>query len=145
MAQASTSRGQHFWTLKHITLLFSNTAMFTILQGVIVYAILYALWKLWRQFLIKLPLDNIPGPPSHSFLFGEIFEPLFFETAISSSIQSPGVFPQLFNINGWEFHKYIEQKCMIIFQSLPTGSWHLVDGSVIKIKAFLGVCAISFL
>jgi hypothetical protein len=91
--------------------------MFTIpFLAVIVYAILYALWKLQRQFCItKLALDNIPGPPSQSLLFGEFFEPLIFETVISSFIHFPGVFPQLFNIKGWEFHKYIEQKCMNFF------------------------------
>ena len=89
--------------------------MFTILQAVIFYAIFYALWKLQRQFFIKSALDNIPGPPSQSFLFGEFFERSIYETAILSFIPSPGVFPQLFNIKGWEFHKFIEQKCMNIF------------------------------
>lgn len=90
--------------------------MFTIfLQSVIVYVILYALWKLQRQFFTKSALDNIPGPPSQSFLFGKFFEPLIFETVVLLFIQSPGVFPQLFNIKGWEFHKHIEQECANIF------------------------------
>ena len=55
--------------------------MFAIFDVVILYAFLCVLWKLQRQFLTKLALDNIPGPPSNSFLFGEIFEPLFFETS----------------------------------------------------------------
>ncbi|KAF8809815.1 cytochrome P450 [Phlegmacium glaucopus] len=77
--------------------------MFTILlQAVIVYGISYALWRLLRQLFVNSALDNLPGPPSQSFLFG--------------------VFPQFFNIKGWEFHKEITQKY----------------GSVIKMKAFLG-------
>ena len=62
-----------FWCFNNIILLSSSTAMFTILQTVIVCAISYALWKLRRRFFIKLALDNIPGPPSQSFLFGEFF------------------------------------------------------------------------
>ncbi|KAF8807052.1 cytochrome P450 [Phlegmacium glaucopus] len=61
--------------------------MFSILLQVV---IVYALWKLLRKFFVKSALDNLPGPPSQSFLFG--------------------VFPQLFNTNAWEFHKEIAQK-----------------------------------
>jgi len=39
---------------------------------------------------LKSTLDNIPGPPSKSLLFG--------------------VFPQFFNARGWEFQKEISQK-----------------------------------
>ena len=58
--------------------------MFTI--SLIVFVILYALWKLQQQFSIKLALDNIPGPPSQSFLFGEFFGLLIFEAVILSFI-----------------------------------------------------------
>lgn len=78
---------------------FPNTAaMFTIpLQTVIVFAILYALWKLQRHFFIKLALDNIPGPPSQSFLFGEFFElVLIFESAILSFYLIFRCFPSAF-------------------------------------------------
>ena len=48
--------------------------MFTIfLQVIIVYAISSASWKLLRQFIVKSTLDNLPGPPSQSFLFGYLF------------------------------------------------------------------------
>ncbi|KAF8805234.1 cytochrome P450 [Phlegmacium glaucopus] len=61
-----------------------------LLQAIIVCATSYALWKVLRQFFFKSALDNLPGPPSQSLLFG--------------------VFPQLFNTNAWEFHKEIAQK-----------------------------------
>ena len=65
------------YTSKNIILLFSCTTMFSILiQVSIVSAILYALWKLQRQFFDKLALDDIPGPPSQSFLFGEFYRAL---------------------------------------------------------------------
>ena len=48
--------------------------MLIVLQAVILYAIAYVLWKLLlRQFFVKSALDNIPGPPSQSFLFGDFF------------------------------------------------------------------------
>ena len=50
--------------------------MFTtiFLQILAVSAILYALLKLLQRFFIQSELDNIPGPPSRSFLFGDFLE-----------------------------------------------------------------------
>lgn len=98
----------------------SSPAMFIIVvQAVIVYAISCALWKLLRRFFVSSALDNIPGPPSRSLLFGDCFESLTLTLAFVflSSIRSPGVFPQIFNIKGWEFHKEITQKCRNILIS----------------------------
>ena len=87
--------------------------MFTIL---IVCALSYALWKLLQLLSTKSALDNLPGPPSRSFLFGDlIFQNHWPSKPLLASIQSPGVFPQFFNIRGWEFHKEIAQRCMNIF------------------------------
>lgn len=48
--------------------------MFTILlRVIIVYAFSYAFWMLIRRYLINSTLDNLPGPPSQSFLFGDCF------------------------------------------------------------------------
>ncbi|KAJ3559695.1 hypothetical protein NM688_g182 [Phlebia brevispora] len=56
-----------------------------ILQTVFVFGVCWFLWRLFRPYVLKSPLDNIPGPPSPSFFKGNI--------------------PQLFNRhNGWEFH-----------------------------------------
>ena len=136
-----------FWCFNNIILLSSSTAMFTILQTVIVCAISYALWKLRRRFFIKLALDNIPGPPPQSFLFGEFFLnpwPLkppscrLFDLQVffhSFSTSKDGNFTNILNRNvSW----------WIFFNSLRAGCWRLADGSVIKIKAFLGVCAVLF-
>ena len=57
--------------------------MFTILlQVVIVFAILHVLWKLLQRFYFKSALDNIPGPPSRSFLFGDFLEFLILESGL---------------------------------------------------------------
>lgn len=91
--------------------------MFTILlQVVTVSAILHVLCKVLQRFFTKSVLDNIPGPPSQSFLFGNFLEFLILESAFLLFTASPGVFPQVFNTKGWEFHKDIMQKCMNMIQ-----------------------------
>ena len=83
-----------------------------LLQVVIVSAILHVLLKLLQRFFVKSALDNIPGPPSQSFLFGDFLESLILDFAFLLFTQSPGVFPQVFNTKGWDFHKDMAQKCM---------------------------------
>jgi hypothetical protein len=103
-------------TLKD-NLFFHSSAMLTILlQVVIVSAISHALWKLLQRFFFKSALDNIPGPPSQSFLFGDFLESLILQSALLLFTSSPGVFPQVFNPKGWDFQKDIVQKCMNMFQ-----------------------------
>ncbi|KAF5362054.1 hypothetical protein D9756_002095 [Leucocoprinus leucothites] len=46
---------------------------------------LYVTWGLFWRFLRKSPVDDLPGPPVHSWLFGNILE--------------------FFNPNGWDFHR----------------------------------------
>ena len=91
---------------------FPLSGMFNILfQVIIVYAFSFAFCKLVRRYLINSALDNLPGPPPQSFLFGDCFNSLILETAFLLSTQSPGVSPQIFNPKGLEFHKEISQKC----------------------------------
>ncbi|KAF8150633.1 cytochrome P450 [Crassisporium funariophilum] len=73
-----------------------------ILRTAALCAVSWALWRILQSFVVKSALDNLPGPPSLSLF--------------------KGVFPQVFNINAWDFHKQIAEKY----------------GSVIKIKAMLG-------
>ena len=72
--------------------------MFTILlQVAIVCAISYALWQQLRQSSFKLALNNLPGPPSQSFFFGDVllilsFKPPSYRLLISrclSTISQP--------------------------------------------------------
>ncbi|KAF9529570.1 cytochrome P450 [Crepidotus variabilis] len=50
------------------------------------YVIYWVLWKSFRRFAVKTPIDNIPGPKAKSWF---------------------GVLPQLFNRNAWAFHDEI--------------------------------------
>ena len=40
------------------------------LQAVLVCVTTYFLWKVLRTYFVKTALDNLPGPPSPSILFG---------------------------------------------------------------------------
>jgi len=49
-----------------------------LLQGIATSTIAWVLWKLFRAVFVPSSLDNIPGPPSASFVtgnFGELFHP----------------------------------------------------------------------
>lgn len=61
------------------------SAAFAALRISSVYAISWVIWKLCKRFLLKSPLDILPGPPSHSLLSGNI--------------------PQLFDFDGWKYHR----------------------------------------
>ncbi|KAI0754321.1 cytochrome P450 [Daedaleopsis nitida] len=50
-------------------------------------SILLILWRVCRRFIVTSPLDNIPGPPSPSFLYGNL--------------------PQLLVRNGWNFIQHL--------------------------------------
>ncbi|KAI0791135.1 cytochrome P450 [Abortiporus biennis] len=47
---------------------------FPIVQATIIYGILWVVWKLFRLFVLRSPLDNIPGPKPSSWLFGNLRE-----------------------------------------------------------------------
>ncbi|KAI0365140.1 cytochrome P450 [Pilatotrama ljubarskyi] len=43
-----------------------------LVQSAAVCVFAFVLWKYFRQLFVKSPLDNIPGPPSESFLYGHL-------------------------------------------------------------------------
>ncbi|KAF8159576.1 cytochrome P450 [Crassisporium funariophilum] len=59
-------------------------------QFCLLYAVSIALWKGYRRFFAKSPLDNVPGPPSKSFL--------------------TGVLPAIFSQNGWDYNTELAEK-----------------------------------
>ena len=42
-----------------------------LLQGAVICSVTWFFWKYFRQIFVKSPLDNLPGPPAESFLYGE--------------------------------------------------------------------------
>ncbi|KAM5543449.1 hypothetical protein V8D89_002700 [Ganoderma adspersum] len=61
----------------------------TLLPAVLICGATWFLWKVLRQLAVKTPLDNLPGPPSASFLLGNL--------------------KQIYNKQGWAFHRQLEQ------------------------------------
>ncbi|KAG5636862.1 hypothetical protein H0H81_006584 [Sphagnurus paluster] len=57
-------------------------------QSALALVVVLTVYQLLRRFVVKTSLDNIPGPPSNSFI---------------KAVQQ-GNMRQLFNTNGWEFH-----------------------------------------
>ncbi len=50
--------------------------MLTLLaQAALICGTSWVLWKFVRQYVVKTALDNLPGPPSSSFLYGECYLP----------------------------------------------------------------------
>ena len=39
--------------------------------GLLALALAAALWKFFKQLVLSSPLDNIPGPPADSLVYGE--------------------------------------------------------------------------
>ncbi|KAI0716897.1 cytochrome P450 [Earliella scabrosa] len=58
-----------------------------LLQGLAVCVALWILWKYFRQIVVKSPLDNIPGPPTGSLLYGNL--------------------RQILDKNGWDFIQHL--------------------------------------
>ncbi|KAI0659728.1 cytochrome P450 [Cubamyces menziesii] len=56
-----------------------------ILQALVICSTTWFLWKLFRGLFVKTDLDRIPGPPSPSFLYGNLKE--------------------LYSRQGWAFHR----------------------------------------
>ncbi|KAF8640256.1 hypothetical protein AX16_010151 [Volvariella volvacea WC 439] len=60
------------------------------LQALVICALCWAGWRTFRGYVVKTELDNIPGPPSHSFWFGN--------------------YNKVFSTQGWDFHRTITKK-----------------------------------
>ncbi|KAI0641561.1 cytochrome P450 [Trametes meyenii] len=62
----------------------SGDMLTILLQSTLICAVTYSLWRYFRQWLVKDPLDNIPGPSSPSWMTGNL--------------------PQMFNKQGMPFY-----------------------------------------
>ncbi|KAF8896612.1 cytochrome P450 [Infundibulicybe gibba] len=77
-----------------------------LLKTLALYSCAKLVWSLLRRFLVKTDLDNIPGPPSPSIWTGN--------------------FRQIFNFDGWDFHKSIAQTYGVVSRvSGPLGEKQL--------------------
>ena len=44
--------------------------LFLFAEGIALYGVSWVLWRIFRHFIIRSPLDNIPGPPSKNWWKG---------------------------------------------------------------------------
>ncbi|KAI0716977.1 cytochrome P450 [Earliella scabrosa] len=61
-----------------------------VVQAVIICGTGWFLWRLLRPYVVKSALDNLPGPPNPSFLYGNL--------------------KQVYDKNGWAFHRELGEK-----------------------------------
>ncbi|RPD54902.1 cytochrome P450 [Lentinus tigrinus ALCF2SS1-7] len=59
-------------------------------QAAVICGTSWLLWKFVRQYVVKSDFDNLPGPPSPSFLYGNL--------------------KQIYDKNGWAFHRELGEK-----------------------------------
>ncbi|KAJ7615888.1 cytochrome P450 [Roridomyces roridus] len=75
-------------------------------EHALILSLSYVLWRTLRGFFVRNPLDNIPGPPSDSFLAGV----LFLLERMGASLTSPtGNVAQLHGPDGFELHQSLER------------------------------------
>ncbi|CDO76298.1 hypothetical protein BN946_scf184917.g14 [Trametes cinnabarina] len=64
-----------------------NDALNSLTQAAIICSTTLILWKVFRQCVVKSAFENIPGPPSESFIFGNL--------------------KQLLALDSWNYHDYL--------------------------------------
>ena len=78
-----------------------------VLQVTIVSAVSWVLWKYFRQFFLSSPLDNIPGPPSRSWLYGVSDILRVVQGAGSCLTYLLGNLKQILAKDGWDFIQHL--------------------------------------
>ena len=81
-----------------------------LLQAVLICTSTWFLWKFFRQTVVKSNLDNIAGPPSPSFWYGECCGYGIPIQARCSSGHRVGHVQQLRDKQGWAFHQELADK-----------------------------------
>ena len=95
-----------------------------LLQAVLLGGFAWALWQIIRPYVVKSPLDVVPGPPSKSFLSGESLVAGYPRSILM--VFPSGNLEQLFDRDAWGFHDEVGQNY----------------GPIVKINAVLGVSAV---
>lgn len=66
----------------------------SLIQALGLLSISWVFWELLHHWVLPSSLDNIPGPPSESFL--------------------TGVFSTLFDKDAWAYHKSLHRTCKLL-------------------------------
>lgn len=121
-----------------------------LVEALLACAVSVIWWKLFREYFVKSPLDEIPGPPSSSLLLGECFGDPFFSFSARikcwSAHVSTGNIGDVHNPNAWKYHYDVFEKCELGFPLLEHMWVHegdcddaFTDGSIMTMRGLLGV------
>jgi len=58
----------HWRILYHLPSVLNMLLLFA--EGIALYGVSWVLWRIFGRFIVRSPLDNIPGPPSKSWWKG---------------------------------------------------------------------------
>ncbi len=76
-------------------------------QAAFVCGSTWLLWKVVRRYTVHSVLDNLPGPPSPSFLHGQS---TMSRRIFRVPYLPPGNLQQLYDKQGWDFHRELGEK-----------------------------------
>lgn len=76
-----------------------------LLQAAVLYVVTLFLWRLFRHFLVKSPLDKVPGPPSASYVTGKRVCPPRQILMYRCLTRVQGNIEQVFANDGWDFQR----------------------------------------
>ena len=81
-------------------------SVYLAVQASLFYIFLWVLWGALKQFVVRHPLDDIPGPPPQSYLWGKFcFRPSGGHLVFIRGLVLAGNFKQMFNPQSWAFHQ----------------------------------------
>ena len=81
------------------------------LLAVVALAVGRVLWRVLSRYLLRSPLDNIPGPPPESILSGECAPVSVIMREANHVLDGAGNFRQMFSPTAWAFHDELANEC----------------------------------
>jgi hypothetical protein len=96
-------------TSSYIPALRRPNMLLFIAQCAIVCVVTSACWRFLRFLVVKTDLDNVPGPPSYSFMKGRCC--LILWDLYDVNPCRIGNFFKVFATDAWDFHTEIRRKC----------------------------------
>ena len=79
--------------------------------AVVALAVGRVLWRVLSRYLLRSPLDNIPGPPPESILSGERASVGVVVREADHVLTVAGNFRQMFSPTAWAFHDKLADEC----------------------------------
>ncbi len=86
-----------------------QTMLHPLLQASVLLIAAGVLWKYLKQLVLKSPLDNIPGPPFNSFLYGENLVHLSLCHFLSTDIMTGNLKQLISPKYGWGFVEHLTE------------------------------------